>query len=101
MTYEPKNYVKGGRVKTAYTPTEEVRLEFDGFKPADEVDPAEGANYNDLREQAKALGVPVKGSKKDLAEAIKAKAVEVPEDGGQPAVVTPELKEDPPISDPS
>lgn len=101
MTYEPKNYVKGGRVKTAYSPAEEVRLEFEGFKPAGEVDPAEGSNYNELREQAKALGLPVKGSKKNLAEAIKAKAAEVPDDGGQPPVVTPELQEDPPVSDPS
>ncbi len=71
MTATPTLYAKGAETRFAYSPADEVALKFKGFKPAsdalanDEIPP-----YADLREQAKALGIPAKGKARDLAEAI-------------------------------
>ena len=78
--YQSGTYVRGDSVKHAGTPAQAVALVWDGYKRAD--DPAVvDAPYAELKAQAKALGIPVKGSKDDLAAAIAAKAEETSPDG--------------------
>jgi hypothetical protein len=68
MTDTPTLYKKGEQTRFAYTPADVVKMKFEGFVPASDV--AEDASYAELREQAKALGVPVKGNREILAKAV-------------------------------
>lgn len=71
MTATPTLFAKGAETRFAYSPADEVSLRFKGFVPAadalanDDIPP-----YAQLREQAKALGIPAKGKARDLAAAI-------------------------------
>lgn len=71
MTATPTLFAKGADTRFAYSPADEVSLRFRGFKPASETLASdEIPAYADLREQAKALGIPAKGKARDLAAAI-------------------------------
>lgn len=68
MTY-PADYAKGDVTRTAHTPADAAKLEFNGFK---RVVDAENVDYRDLQKQAKELGIPANGSAEELAERINA-----------------------------
>lgn len=72
--YKPGLYAKGDQTKTASTAAQAVALRFDGFRPvaADELAETleQDVDYTSLKERARALGLPAKGKKADLARAV-------------------------------
>lgn len=68
MSTTPTLFVKGGESRFAYSAADEVALKFKGFLPQAEA--SEDTSYADLREQAKQLGIPAKGTQAVLAEAV-------------------------------
>lgn len=65
----PTTYVKGEHSQLAYSESDVVNLRFKGFVPAEDV-PATEISYEDLRTQAKELGIPASGKKLDLFKAV-------------------------------
>lgn len=67
--YEPGTYSKGESVRVAETPSDAVDLVWNGYSRVT-VEAADDTPYDELKAQAKTLGIPVKGKKADLAQAI-------------------------------
>lgn len=63
MAYNPVRYVKGDRKRIAYTPSEAVAAEFEGFKKAE-------PSRAELQAEAKAHDIPANQSNDALKAAL-------------------------------
>jgi hypothetical protein len=64
-TSYPVAYEKGNQRRLAHTPADAAKYRFDGFKAV-----ATELDYDALKDEAKGLGVPIKGTKEELAKAV-------------------------------